>query len=246
LAESGSNALSNAPPAGPATTRASETLQTLRRGIQILDLLSDFQDGLTLTQVATSLGIHRTIASRLLSTLQAHRLVVRDAAGRFWLGPGLSKYALSVAPRMREVALPELRRLAQEYPVTAVLTVIDGSEAAVLAVVEPATADFFVGIRVGTRHSLESAAGGLALLAGRAPAASDSEDVVLARRRGYAVSKGKVNQGALGVASPVGFGPEHMEGSIGVVTLVDLNPAKLGAEVALAANRVALALKNLS
>jgi DNA-binding IclR family transcriptional regulator len=147
---------------------------------------------------------------------------------------------------MREVALPELRRLAQEYPVTAVLTVVDGNEAAVLAVVEPTTADFFVGIRVGTRHPLESAAGGLALLAGRGPTADDSEEVVLARRRGYAMSRGKVNQGALGVASPVGFGPEHMEGSIGVVTLADLSPAKLGVEVSLAASRVATALKNLA
>lgn len=246
MAASASNALANASSPGPTPARASETLQTLRRGIQILDLLSDFQDGLTLTQVAASLGIHRTIASRLLATLQAHRLVVRDAAGRFWLGPGLSRYALSVAPRMREVALPELRRLAQDYPVTAVLTVVDGDEAVVLAVVEPTTADFFVGIRTGTRHPLESAAGGLALLAGRGPTADDSEEVVLARRRGYAMSKGKVNQGALGVASPVGFGPEHMEGSIGVVTLADLSPAKLGTEVSLAASRVAIALKNLA
>jgi DNA-binding IclR family transcriptional regulator len=143
---------------------------------------------------------------------------------------------------MRDAALPELRRLAQVHPVTAVLTVADQNEAVILAVVEPTTADFFVGIRVGTRHPLDSGAGGIALLAARNGTSSDLREVVLARRRGFAVSRGKVNQGALGVAAPIGAGPERMEGSIGVVTLANLRPSKLGPEVASAAGRVSSAL----
>jgi DNA-binding IclR family transcriptional regulator len=228
-----------------APSPSAETLQTLRRGIQILNLLCDAQRGLTVGQVASALRIHRTNASRLLTTLQADRLVIRDASGKFWLGPALSRYAHSVAPRMREVALPELRRLAEELPVTGLLTIADGSEGVVLVVVEPATTDFFVGIRAGSRHPLDSAAGGIALLAAREPNEADSEDVVRARKRGYAVSRGRINQGALGVAAAVGPGPERVEGSIGVVTLADLKPAMLGAEMMAAAKRVSAVLSEL-
>jgi DNA-binding IclR family transcriptional regulator len=237
---------SGAPVTNAATLSSSaETLQTLRRGIQILNLLSDVQRGLSVGQVATGLKIHRTNASRLLTTLQADRLVIRDGSGKFWLGPALSRYALSIAPRMREVVLPELRRLAEEFPVTGLLTIADGAEGVVLVVVEPTTTDFFVGIRAGSRHPLDSGAGGIALLAAREANDADSEDVVRARKRGYAVSRGRVNQGALGVAAAVGSGPEWLEGSVGVVTLADLKPATLGTEVMAAAKRVSAALSEL-
>jgi DNA-binding IclR family transcriptional regulator len=238
-------AVTGEPAADRPNARPAETLQTLRRGIQILDVLSEVQEGMSVTQLASRLGIHRTIVTRLLSTLQSHRLVVRDAASRFWLGSGLSRYALSVAPRMRDAALPELRELAQRYPITAVLTVADLDEAVILAVVEPARADFFVGIRVGTRHSLDSAAGGIALLAAREPRAEDTPDVRAARRRGYAVSRGKINPGALGVAAPLGVGPETLEGSIGAVTLANLPPSTLGPDIAAAAARVSMTLRSL-
>jgi DNA-binding IclR family transcriptional regulator len=224
---------------------SAETLQTLRRGIQILNVLCDAQRGLTVGEIASALRIHRTNTARLLTTLQADRLVIRDANGKFWLGPALSRYALSVAPRMREVVLPELRRLAEEFPVTGLLTVADGAEGVVLVVVEPATTDFFVGIRAGSRHPLDSAAGGIVLLAAREPNEADSEDVMRARKRGYAISRGRINKGALGVAAAVGSGPEWLEGSIGVVTLADLKPSMLGAEVMAAAKRVSAVLSEL-
>jgi DNA-binding IclR family transcriptional regulator len=236
-AQTAAAAAASAPPA--------ETLQTLRRGIQVLNALCDAQRGLSVAQIALALGVHRTIAARLVTTLQADRLVTRDVSGQFWLGPGLTRYASAVAPRMREVVLPELRRLAEEFPVTGLLTIADGTEAVVLVVAEPTTTDFFVGIRAGSRHPLDSGAGGIAVLAAREPSRSDSEDVRQARKRGYAVSRGRVNQGALGVAAPVGSGPEWLEGSLGVVTLADLKPSVLGAEVLAAAERVALALSEL-
>ena len=56
--------------------------QTLSRGIRILEVLADAREPLMIDQVADRLGVHRSIAYRLLRTLEDHGLVTRDAGGR--------------------------------------------------------------------------------------------------------------------------------------------------------------------
>jgi DNA-binding IclR family transcriptional regulator len=61
-------------------------------------------------------------------------------------------------------------------------------------------------------------ADGIAILAGRPPAADDTDDVRMARRRGYAVTVGAIQPGAVGVAAPIRLS-DWATASVGVVRL---------------------------
>ena len=61
----------------------------LDRSVGLLDLLADGPR--TLRWLADTSGLPRPTAYRLLVALEAHRLVSRDAAGAFQLGPRLTE-----------------------------------------------------------------------------------------------------------------------------------------------------------
>lgn len=207
-----------------------ETSQTLDRGLRLLDLLADAPAGRTVADLAVSLDVGRTVVYRLVATLEAHGLVRRDAEGRVRLGLGALRLAGRVVPLLREAALPSLRRLAEEVGATAHLTVVDGSDALAVAVVEPSWTDYHVAYRVGSRHPLGQGAAGRAVLVGRTG------------ESGFAVSSGELQPGAVGVAAPL-VGVPNVEASVGVVALGQLDVARVGPLVERAAAEVAAALR---
>ncbi|MCW2792722.1 MAG: Regulatory protein IclR [Nocardioides sp.] len=207
-----------------------ETSQTLDRGLRVLDVLAGSPDGLTVTELAARLGVNRTVVYRLVSTLEQHALVRKDARGRLHVGLGVLHLASAVQPVLRDLAVPVLRALAEEVGCTAHLTVADGDEALALAVVEPSWTDFHVSYRVGSRHPLSQGAAGKAILLGRDPAAPP-----------YAVTAGELQAGARGLAAPV-QGVDGLEASVGIVTLGDLDTEAIGPLVAAAAAQVAARL----
>ncbi|WP_308012030.1 IclR family transcriptional regulator [Actinacidiphila acidipaludis] len=144
-----------------------ETSQTLDRGLRVLKLLADTDHGLTVTELAAKLGVNRTVVYRLLATLEQHSLVRRDVGGRARVGLGVLGLAHQVHPLLREAALPALRSLAEDIGATAHLTLVDGTEALAVAVVEPTWTDYHVAYRTGFRHPLDRGAAGRAILAGR-------------------------------------------------------------------------------
>ncbi|HET8960186.1 IclR family transcriptional regulator [Nocardioides sp.] len=209
---------------------ATETAQTLDRGLRVLAVLAATPGGLTVTEISARLEINRTVVYRLVSTLEQHALTRRDGRGRVHVGLGVLHLASGVQPVLRDLAIPILRSLAEDVGCTAHLTVSDGDEAMALAVVEPSWTDFHVAYRVGSRHPLHKGAAGKAILLGAEP---DSAP--------YATSTGELQAGASGLAAPV-RGVEGLEASVGIVTLGDLDADALGARVAAAADEVAHAL----
>ena len=141
-----------------------ETSQTLDRGLRVLDVLASAPGGLTVTELAAQLGVNRTVVYRLVSTLEQHALIRKDARGRLHVGLGVLHLASAVQPVLRDLAVPVLRSLAEAVGCTAHLTVADGDEALALAVVEPSWTDFHVAYRVGARHPLSRGAAGEAIL----------------------------------------------------------------------------------
>lgn len=206
---------------------ASETSQTLDRGLQVLKILAETPGGLTVTELAGKLSVNRTVVYRLVSTLEQHALVRRDSKGRVHVGLGVLHLASAVQPVLRDSAVPVLRRLAEQVGCTAHLTVADGDEALALAVVEPSWTDFHVAYRVGARHPLTQGAAGKAILAGRDP-----------RSAAYIVTAGELQSGARGLASPI-HGVDGLEASVGVVTLGEFDVAMVGPAVSAAAAEVA-------
>ncbi len=208
-----------------------ETSQTLDRGLRVLDVLAASPGGLSVTELAARLEVSRTIAHRLVTTLEQHALVRRDGRGRLHVGLGVLHLASAVQPVLRDLALPVLRRLAEEVGCTAHLTVADGTEALAVAVVEPSWTDFHVGYRVGSRHPLRQGAAGKAILLGREAGSAP-----------YAVTAGELQAGARGVAAPV-RGVEGLEASLGIVTLGELDVDAIGPVVAAAAADLAARLR---
>jgi DNA-binding IclR family transcriptional regulator len=185
---------------------AAETSQTLDRGLRVLEVLTASPHGLTVTELSTVLDVNRTVVYRLISTLEQHGLVRRDARGRLFVGLGVLHLASAVRPLLRDLAVPVLRGLADAIGCTAHLTVADGDEALALAVVEPSWTDFHVSYRVGARHPLTQGA------AGKAIGLVDVDEAA------YAVTSGELQTGARGLAAPV-RGVEGLRASVGIVTL---------------------------
>lgn len=211
-----------------------ETSQTLDRGLRVLKLLADTDHGLTVSELAGKLGVNRTVVYRLLATLEQHALVRRDLGGRARVGLGVLRLGRQVHPLVREAALPALRALAEDVGATAHLTLVDGTEALAVAVVEPSWTDYHVAYRTGFRHRLDRGAAGRAILAGRRP---DRET-----EGGFVLTHGELEAGASGAAAPL-LGVTGIEGSVGVVMLADSVPQQVGPRVVHAAQEVADALQ---
>ena len=60
---------------------AAPASQTLSRGIRILEILADAREPLSIDEIARRLDVHRSVAYRLLRTLEDHGLV--DARRRW-------------------------------------------------------------------------------------------------------------------------------------------------------------------
>jgi DNA-binding IclR family transcriptional regulator len=209
-----------------------ETSQTLDRGLRVLAVLAGTPSGLTVTELAATVGVNRTVVYRLVTTLEQHGLVRRATSGRVHVGLGVLALARGLAPVLRESANPVLRSLAEDLGVTAHLTVADGGEALAIAVVEPSWTDYHVAYRVGARHALDRGAAGRAILLGREIAGGS--DVGEQR---YVESVGELQPGARGIGAPV-LGVDGLEASVGIVTLGELDPETAGPRVAAAAAEI--------
>jgi DNA-binding IclR family transcriptional regulator len=200
-----------------ATPGSGEISQTLDRGLTVLALLARHGDGLTVAEIAERIGAARAIVYRLLRTLEAHDLAGR-VGSRYVLGFGVAELASHVRPRLQSVVLPILKRLSRQTGSTALLSVADGDQALILLTAEPVDAAMHLAMREGARHPLTIGADGVAILAGRPAGGADTPDVRLARERGYAVSIGKFQEGAVGVAAPIQVS-DWATASLGVVQL---------------------------
>ncbi|MBM9458648.1 helix-turn-helix domain-containing protein [Nocardioides sp. zg-536] len=192
--------------------------QTLARGLRALESIAVAPDGLSILELAEMLGVHRSIASRLLATLAEFRMVIRGADGRYRVGSGLAALASGIHSTLRVAAEPVLRELAESLGATIALLVAEGEEAVALSVVAPAQTTYHLSFRAGGRHPLDRAAGGVALLAGMPPRPGEPARVAEARERGYALTFAEVEPGAYGVGVPIPAVPGMPTACVNLIT----------------------------
>lgn len=205
--------------------KSAVTNQTLDRGLRALEYVAEAGTAPSIDALADVLGVHRSIAYRLVRTLEEHGLVRRDAAGRCHPAHRLTVLARGVDSSLQAAARPELERLADELGLTSFLAVAAGGEAITIDSAEPRRADTVVGYRPGTSHRLDAGAPGLALLAGGPMLPGERADVAAARRRGWAQSTGEVITG-LGSISTWVQGPDGSPaGAIACLFLGDEPPS---------------------
>ena len=176
----------------------------LDRCVALLDLLADGPRSLRALSDAS--GLPRPTAHRLLIALEVHRLVTRDPAGIFRLGPRLTELAAVAGPELdlASVAGPVLDRLHQESGESVQLYVRSGEHRLCIAACDAGT-----GLRdsvpVGALLPLEVGSGGKVLLAWspegtrRVPAA----ELAAIRGRGWAASVAEREPGVASVSAPV-------------------------------------------
>lgn len=202
------------------------TLQTLERGIRALQIVARDSKGVSVAELAAALEVHRAIAYRIVATLEQFSLVVRQSDGQICLGAGILELESRFVPQFRLLAQPYLEKLANETTATAFVSMAQGDECAAILVAEPEDAFLRVGYRVGSRHPLAKGAAGIAILAARPEQTFDDAKVQEARRIGYSVTRGELQKGAVGVASPILRVPgqrPHFEACVGVVAMEDLD-----------------------
>jgi DNA-binding IclR family transcriptional regulator len=181
--------------------------QTLDRGLRILEHLAAAGSPRPVMEVATAVGLHRSITYRLLRTLEDRGFVERDDAGRFGLGLAVSVLARGVRTSLQASATARLTPLVERFGCTGFLVVRAGDDAVTLTSVEPRDVPSHVTRRPGTRHPIGRGAPGLALLMPDPPTDDDRPELVTARAIGWAVSEGEVIPGVRSVSAPV-VGPE--------------------------------------
>ncbi|CAM3892821.1 helix-turn-helix domain-containing protein [Vreelandella rituensis] len=219
----------------------SSTLQTLDRGLLALEIVSEHKEGITIAGLAEQLGVHRAIAYRIVTTLEAHALLTRTPEGPVRLGAGITLLASRFEPQLHAVAQPLLKTLAKATRATAFLSIAQGEECVVTLVAEPDEGMLRVSYRVGSRHPLTRGAAGIAILAGRAPQDDDSPEVRQARAEGYSLTRGQLQRGAVGVASPIAAARLRagIEACVGVVAMDDLDTERAIREVKASARQLA-------
>jgi IclR family acetate operon transcriptional repressor len=145
-------------------------IASVDNALRLLLLLAE-ADGVRLSDAARSLGVANSTAHRLLAMLQHRGFVEQDAGTkRYCAGPALVEVGLRAAGRIqiRDLARPEMARLAAELRETVHLGVLEGTEVRYLEAVESSRA-LRVAVRTGLTRPAHCTSTGKALLAELAP-----------------------------------------------------------------------------
>ncbi|XAS62998.1 helix-turn-helix domain-containing protein [Micrococcaceae bacterium Sec5.8] len=231
------------PTAGSAQASPS---QTLSRGIRALEILADAPNPLTIAELADAMGVHRSVAYRILRTLEDHSLLVRDDGGRVQPGPGLAVLARGVSRNLQTAALPELTLLANSLAMSAFVAVWDHEECVTLVTVDPRHTGAAVVQHPGSRHPISAGAPGIAIQSAlteeewsvAAPGIPYRAEAAEARRRGYAASHDEVLANVSSLAVPIRV-PGGRPAALAVVYLrAAQDPGEVAAALAASAGRI--------
>jgi DNA-binding IclR family transcriptional regulator len=153
----------------PAENRSDPTLTTLDRGLRILEQLADdgARSGLTLTELARALDMHRSTMFRFLVTLRTRGYIDREpATDRYRLGARTLTLAGAYLDRLdvRRVAHPALQSLCDRTRELVHLVILDQGEAVTIERIE-GNNPVSLQTSVGARRPAYCTASGKAMLA---------------------------------------------------------------------------------
>jgi DNA-binding IclR family transcriptional regulator len=177
--------------------------QTLARGLNALQLVADAPAGLTVQQVADGVGVHRTIAYRLLATLAQYRFIAKSDDGRYRPAAGLAVLGASFDRNVRQLSVPTLRALADDLGTTVSLLVAEGDQQVAIAVIVPTQVAYQLAFHEGSRYPLNRGAAGIALLASMPPHPEERDLVVHTREHGWVITHGEIEPNTYGLAVAV-------------------------------------------
>lgn len=212
-------------PSATSRVERNSLVQTVDRAAQILSAFTTQGQHLRVTDFTALLGVHKSTASRLAATLEAHGLLERAPGDAFRLGPEVTRLGLlAISGRdLVSEARAVMERLVAATGETVTLSIREGAEAATIAQVN---GRYIIGATtwVGKRTPLHATSDGKVLLAfgaseldpdlGSAILESLTKRTITRRDRlvlqlrrvrstHWAVAVGELEVGLNGVASPI-------------------------------------------
>ncbi len=211
-------------PSGNAPTAQ---VQSLTRGLTILERLAEVEGGMTLTDVAARVGLPASTAHRLLATLEQMGFVYQAGELGLWY-VGLKAFRVGSAFVSNRDFVGEshayMRRLVEQSGETANLAIMDHREVVFIAQVQCHEV-MRMSVRLGSRLKIHASGSGKAILAGLPADALASfigteplaamtahtitditklhEELSLIRRRGYSYDDEEVSSGLRCVAAAI-------------------------------------------
>lgn len=210
-------------------------IQSLARGLKIMELLAASSDTIGTTELANHLGIDKSSASRLVQTLVMYGYAEQDTdTRRYRLGPQVVRLSRTLLTRMplRDEAKPFLRQLVDRTGECAHLAILAQGQALYIDQVE-SMASLRVTTGVGTLAPLHCTALGKCLMAfdpsvelpadmqAFTPRTITDRETLKAhleqtRRQGYAIDDEEYDYGVRCVAAPIYDYRGKAVGAIGV------------------------------
>lgn len=226
------------------------SIQVIDRAVALLGALASAPGGLHLAEIARRVGINRSTAYRILTSLAGHRLVMRDDHLNYRLGFGLFELGSTVPEHhlaFHAAATAILDTTAESLGLTAFICIADRDRA--LFIKQAMYGDVrHVAYPEGSSLPLHASAGSRVLLAHapvdlvdrllsrplealtvRTPTDPEllREDLREIRERGYAVGDGDVTIGMGTIGAPVRGSDGRV---VAAVSLTDLSQRLFGAE----------------
>lgn len=198
------------------------SVPALEKGLDILELLSNEEAGLSLSEIARALSRSVGEIFRMLAALEHRGYVAQDSAsGRYVLTTFLFELAhrLPTVRRLTALAGPRMQVLAREIGQSVHLAIIAGNEVLVVGQTDSPT-DNVMSVRLGAKIELCNASSGRVVMAflpgeevdallGGAPLpegvskAAVKRDLEKIRREGYEVRDSFVVRGIVNLSAPV-------------------------------------------
>lgn len=155
-------------------------VRSVARALDILDVLQDRPDGVSLALISEALSLPKSSVFRYLSTLETRGYVVQDAStGTYRPGMGFASTHTRHLQILSARARPLLEQLRDRFGETVNLAVLEGNRIAYVEILE-STRAMRLAARVGDRVPIHSSALGKAICA----TMSDEEVVHILRAEG--------------------------------------------------------------
>lgn len=204
----------------------SETLNSVARAVDVLNLFGRTDGTLGVTEIATELGLSKAVVHRILQVFRARGYVERDAGThRYALGPSAVTLGLAYLDRLdvRTVAHEALRELSTATNETTTLSIRNGFDRIYVDQVNPSR-DVQMVVQLGRPCPLHAGASSRAFLAFLAeddqerylagdlsPVTPDTlvdatalrAELAAIRSDGFAQSSGESDPGTVAVAAPI-------------------------------------------
>jgi len=189
--------------------RQDSGIGVLDKAVGVLHSIADSPCGLA--ELCERTGLPRATAHRLAAGLEVHRLLARDSAGRWRLGPALNELAAQVNDPLLAAGAAVLPRLREITGESVQLYRREGTARICVAALEP-PAGLRDTVPVGTRLPMTAGSGAKILLAysdtatqqAVLPTAKFTERTLSeVRRRGWAQSAAEREPGVASVSAPV-------------------------------------------